>query len=325
MRISALAALALLLLWTAPAMAQTRKRPSFFIIHSSQTDQPTRPGRDSEAETLAFATVQQLEAALHDALPCAEWLTQIDVQATIGFEKLRQLLGSGDEDLLAALAGGIGADRLVRAQVVQSGGNMSVTISVINVGSATLATKVVRTFPNDGELLDEVTNLANEVAEELAGDLRCPAWRGTVTWRGEFDEISERNGHPYEYHRMIEGSCTTDQWQGYEAQCQGRFALKIKETCPNGTDCSESHEGEEKDVPAFVLVEVEDGMISINMEPFTIHGEDGDSVRVFGFTVERPLGNDPTSASGTESWSDEMPEGQNVKNVTTATWNLTFR
>jgi hypothetical protein len=149
------------------------KTPSIFILQKSQTDTPAKPGQassdaDAAAHALENFVSEQVQNQYHCACPPT---TDQDITNSLGYERMRQLLGSESNDqALSAAAGALGARCLVLVSATQTGGKMYLKASVTD--TRTGKTGSMKDKQTGGSnTLDDAESLASDVAGDLASCL----------------------------------------------------------------------------------------------------------------------------------------------------------
>lgn len=104
--------------------------------------------------------------------------TSKDIQALLGAERQRQLLGCADESTtcMAELAGALGVDGLVTGQVAKVGKSFQLSVKVLaGDGSRTLFAHASELLGSEEELLGELNRVAKKVSVKLHELLRPQA------------------------------------------------------------------------------------------------------------------------------------------------------
>ncbi len=97
----------------------------------------------------------------------------------------------------------------------------------------------------------------------------APFWYGTITFRQELKETGGRNGYPYQFTRVIEGTCVIDRAHHTQAKCTATFSAITKETGRNGRDVSGSTVGQGES-PTHVSVTLDNGKLNIFVDHFNV-------------------------------------------------------
>jgi hypothetical protein len=91
--------------------------PKFFIVSQSKSDLV-----DAKSILPAFET--ELYKELMKTFPCIDYMDQGSLGEMLRWERMRQLLGSGSDEELQNIAGGIGSDYLIKFTVTMIGNKM---------------------------------------------------------------------------------------------------------------------------------------------------------------------------------------------------------
>ena len=208
---STLAALLLLAASTAPAAGQQER-----LFFMSSTD----PKASGEVRTLYAAVETNLSKALMEKYPCIEQSSAEIVSEMLRVEKMKQILGAGDDNALAQLGGAVGADNLVVTQVTQVGTGYNVQITVLDTRTAR-ATFKQSTQVSGPYALDDAVAAAQRAAAGMVFRA-CPAtdWSGTVVLTEQYGGSA-----PTEDQKTVSGNmsltmnCRLDGMSGSEAKC----------------------------------------------------------------------------------------------------------
>lgn len=209
---SALAALMLLTVLAAPAAAQQQRL--FFV---SRTD----PKASGEVRTLDAALENRLGMALMEKYPCMEQASTEMVSEMLRVEKMKQILGAGDDDALAQLGGSMGADHLVVTQVTQVGTGYNVQITILDTRTAR-ATFRQSTQVSGARALDDAAAAAQRAAQGVTF-AACPAtdWSGTVVLVEQYagSAPTEDKTKTVSGNMSLTMNCRLDGMSGSEARC----------------------------------------------------------------------------------------------------------
>jgi hypothetical protein len=137
--------------------------------------------------TSAGITVEQQQFySEHFALrlsqrPGIRVVSQKDTAALLGVERQRQLLGCAESNCMAELAGALGVDGIVTGQVARIGSVYQLDVKVLSGSGAAPLAVASRRVSDEEHLLDEMDEMADEIAAHLvqpprAEARRWPAW-----------------------------------------------------------------------------------------------------------------------------------------------------
>lgn len=101
-------------------------------------------------------------------------MTPRDVQAVVGAERQRQLLGCTDDSssCIAELAGALGAEALVVGDLTQVGATLQLTVKVVDARDARVLFATLERLKTEEEVLDVLDRLARVAAERVHTVLR---------------------------------------------------------------------------------------------------------------------------------------------------------
>jgi hypothetical protein len=95
-----------------------------------------------------------------------------DIEAIIGFDRQKDLLGCDDVSCFADIGGALGVDRLLQVKIAMAGESWAMTAKLINAGEARVESRVTRMLEGDASaLLKDIPNLIGK----LFGDAPPPA------------------------------------------------------------------------------------------------------------------------------------------------------
>jgi hypothetical protein len=257
-------ALVLLVIGRVPAAAQ--KKPSFYVLNSSATDQPTKPGEaSSEAAAAATAMKDFVAIALDEQYPCATQITDDDARALLGHARNRDVLGNPDPNALATVAGAVGSDYVVSVKVTQLGGNFMVSTVTFNARTGKVISRSDKTIKADENAIDAMESMAKDVVQGLAGP-KCPSnnWSGTVNVSMEGSESRlTPAGDPATANGSMQVNCRLDGTSSL-ATCDVTMASAIK-----GKEGSAEQQGHGT-VSCTIDVGVGDGRVKLKFGTFKI-------------------------------------------------------
>jgi TolB-like protein len=128
-------------------------------------------------------------------------ITKADVKALLGYEAQAQLMGCGEASCMVDLGGALGAAYLVNGSLGRLGGQLQLTLALIDVNAATVG-KRVSIGLNDSALQqgmrDAVLRLTGEVVGEMGPSDACgtpPCAREAIAackhwWEKEWDALT---------------------------------------------------------------------------------------------------------------------------------------
>jgi len=128
-------------------------------------------------------------------------ITKADVKALLGYEAQAQLMGCGEASCMVDLGGALGAAYLVNGSLGRLGGQLQLTLALIDVAAATVGKRVSLGL-NDAALQagmrDAVLRLTGEVAADLGPADACsspPCAREAIAackrwWEKEWDALT---------------------------------------------------------------------------------------------------------------------------------------
>jgi hypothetical protein len=158
-----------------------------FFGSASKTDTPAKAGQaSSEAAAWASFMQQQVAKAFSTEYPCASTLTASEAGAVLTNQYERELLNGGsDPNVMANLAGALGAQYLVNVSVIQSGASSLVTVTLTDGRTGQVTSRQSQNIPVNGDATDALTALAQKFVNSLGSAFPpCPAagsWKGSVT------------------------------------------------------------------------------------------------------------------------------------------------
>ena len=93
-----------------------------------------------------------------------------DLRALLDLEQQKQALGCGDEQCLAELGGALGVPLMMNPTLGLVGGRFVLNLKVIAVEEARAKARAEGVFATEGDLLNGLPKVADELLLELAGD-----------------------------------------------------------------------------------------------------------------------------------------------------------
>lgn len=120
------------------------------------------PGFDREVvENLYGIMVAEI-----DSVEGMQVVSRDEIEAMLGFEQQKSLLGCDDTSCLAEIAGALGVDKVVAGKVGKVGNTYVININMIDHASARVEKRLVRTVKGEVDIL--IVTIA-EVGRELVG------------------------------------------------------------------------------------------------------------------------------------------------------------
>ena len=104
-----------------------------------------------------------------------------DIRAMLDMEQQKQVLGCGDEECLAELGGALGVPLMMNPTLGLVGKRFVLNLKVISVEEAKAKARVEGVFESEGDILNGLPQLVDQLLAQLAGDL--PAVAAPVTPR----------------------------------------------------------------------------------------------------------------------------------------------
>ncbi len=95
--------------------------------------------------------------------PELQVISTADIQALIGFEKQKELLGCGEASCLAEIGGALGVDYIAGTEVAEIGGTYLVTLSMISIAKAKSMGRITKRLP----FLEQVPDATVKGVSEL--------------------------------------------------------------------------------------------------------------------------------------------------------------
>ena len=120
----------------------------------------------AEGSVAGLAGVLADEAAQR---PSTDVVTAAEIQAMIGLEQQKQLLGCADEaGCLAEIGGALGADLLLASELTKIGGRFLLSVSLVDVRRARVIARTTRETGREDELLSSARDAAAQVLDAFA-------------------------------------------------------------------------------------------------------------------------------------------------------------
>lgn len=149
-------------------------KTSFFIQTAAEGD---KNGKVAEGGLGYFET--QAFNKIKETFPCAEINSTSTVAALLGHERMRQLLGSGDENALENITGAMGCEYLVALKIRVTGQNSLVTAFCMDSKKAETLARATESGPYGGTL-ELIDNVVKKMVDDLKEYEICP-YSGPLT------------------------------------------------------------------------------------------------------------------------------------------------
>ncbi len=94
-----------------------------------------------------------------------------DIRAMLDMEQQKQVLGCADESCLAELGGALGVPLMVNPTLGLVGGKFLINLKVLAVEEAKVKARTEGVFDSEGDLLNGLPGLVDQLLAELSGDL----------------------------------------------------------------------------------------------------------------------------------------------------------
>jgi hypothetical protein len=165
------------------ALGPTEAKTRFFIQRVAEGDQN---GKVAEGGLGYFETTAANK--IIEAFPCAEVNSTTVVAALLGLERMKQLLGTGDENALQNIAGAMGCEYLVALKINVTGQNALVSAFCMDSKKAkTLARR------SENGPLNTALEMIDKVVKNMVDDLKeyeiCPYYGPvTIEVKSELDD-----------------------------------------------------------------------------------------------------------------------------------------
>ncbi len=153
------------------AEAKTR----FFIQTVAKGDQN---GKVAEGGLGYFET--QVFNKIKENFPCAEINSQSTVVALLGHERMKQLLGTGDDNALQNIAGAMGCEYLLVLKIMVTGRSSTIAAYCMDSKKAEMMANVVETAPYGNGSLAAIDKVTKKLIDDLKEYEICP-YEGKLT------------------------------------------------------------------------------------------------------------------------------------------------
>ena len=119
------------------------------------------------------ATVENLYGILVaeiDSLPQYKVIARDEIEALLGLEQQKSLLGCDDTSCLAEIAGALGVDKVIAGKVGKVGSTFVVNLTLIDHKTAAVENRVVRTVKGEeDELIEAIATIGRELVGAEGG------------------------------------------------------------------------------------------------------------------------------------------------------------
>jgi len=150
-------------------------KPRFFIQTSASGDQG---GKLGEAYLGYFETL--IFNGLKKAFPCVEINSISTVKTLLGHERMRQLLGTGDDSALANIAGAMGCEYLVSLKVNVTGNSALITAFCMDAKKAETLARTTETATHGSAGISAMEKVAKKLIDDLKEYEIC-AYEGKIS------------------------------------------------------------------------------------------------------------------------------------------------
>ena len=165
-------------------IGSTDAKTRFFIQTVAEGDQN---GKVAEGGLGYFET--QAFNKIKETFPCSEINSKSAVAALLGHERMRQLLGSGDDNALQNIAGSMGCEYLVVLKIFVAGQSSQVTAYCMDSKNAKTLAHVTESAPYGNSTLNAIDNVAKKLVDDLKEYEICPYYGPlTIEVKSELDD-----------------------------------------------------------------------------------------------------------------------------------------
>ena len=176
--------LAFLVLLSASASASAADKASFLAVQKY----------DKEGAIFADRLLAQIREAFKEQYPCATVTADTDLAVAIKWDRERQVITPTDDSMLHDIAGSLGANYLIKLNVISSNGKVSMSASCMNLQAVKPIAKKSTVVDNGEGAIDAADSLAEEFVSDMLDALpECIVddWSGTITFKQTIDEPSK--------------------------------------------------------------------------------------------------------------------------------------
>jgi hypothetical protein len=151
---------------TKPAAARAPARAAVPLVRNAKMVViPLRP-RGIAVDTAELTTGLLMSA--FDKVKNLETVGSSDVEAMLGLERQKDMLGCSTSACAAEIGGALGAELVLYGELGKLGGNLALTLNAIHSPTSRVAARVSRVFANEGdEMVAGLPDLVAELVERL--------------------------------------------------------------------------------------------------------------------------------------------------------------
>ena len=161
--------------------------PKFFVVSQSKSDLV-----DAKSILQVFET--DLFKDLMKTFPCIDYMDQGSLGEMLRWERMRQLLGSGGDEELKNIAGGIGSDYLVKFTVTMMGNQMYMNAFCMDTRKAITLARADASG-TIGQAIENAKKVSKDMVKQLEEYEICPFYGPlTIEVKGDRDETTTDNG-----------------------------------------------------------------------------------------------------------------------------------
>ena len=308
-----------------PARAQSQPSPKILF----SVDVP--PGSSPEVEAIAARIQADAQTAFRTKYPCLDSMAMDDIESLLSVAKDRALLGTpGHEKDVAAIATAMERDVIIHLSATGMGGGRTSLSGVAIDGKTAQALARKSAIISDSDVA-AMTRFAEELVAGIGlKGVKCPGpWEGTLAFKLEHSERTQKSGAPYEVTALHSARCIVNAEHPREGVCSASITKVTKERCPSGVDCSTTLSGK-AETTARVYFGVDEGKVVVLIDSMKIpveisgpgaFGGKGPIDHPLGnWRVEAPAGSDSLSQSGTQTLP--LAKSDTVNSVVTVTWEM---
>lgn len=154
------------------------EKTKFLIIRKWSGGEKDEKGK-SNADLFTLHLEGEIRKQFQDELPCASAYSVEDIYAVLNHEREKQLLGVGDENAVADMAGAMGASYLITLNAVILGQDVYLSVRLLDVKKAKALIMLDDKGPNNEGAFEVAGKLANKFFEEVCKLEICP-YKGKI-------------------------------------------------------------------------------------------------------------------------------------------------
>jgi hypothetical protein len=147
-----------------PAAAEAEAKPQGIAVFDLEPVNGVSAG-------LAKLLTESLLTRLNASRRFASVVGGSDIRAMLDMEQQKQVLGCGDEECLAELGGALGVPLMMNPTLGLVGKRFVLNLKVIAVEEAKAKARVEGVFESEGDILNGLPKLVDQLLAQLAGDL----------------------------------------------------------------------------------------------------------------------------------------------------------